>query len=263
MPTPKINGTLQPVRTKLAVRYDAQKGYTTTEDWDGAGSKSLDGIANESRGAGMDYTLDVSPVKSRLVRTTTGQLAGGGIPEATTSTWQLFTNELQKDIREHPAAVALGPVVIRKIEAAIKMIEVTAAQGVDEDWILTGLAQTYADFTAVDGPFPPDTDAKGLLDLMMHGVTSFNVTGYSVRATISLPFLFTGALPAIAPDSLMAGLIAAIPVQIPSSTFFRWGWRPMGSSRTFSGNRTEINREWQLSSWSRLLYPSDITDLPV
>jgi len=60
----------------------------------------------------------------------------------------------------------------------------------------------------------------------------------------------------------MADLINAIPVQIPSSLISA-GVAQDGHSRTFSGsNRTEIAIEWQLASWSRLLY-SDITDLPV
>ncbi len=260
MPRPRINGTLLPVRTKLSRRYDPIKGVVVTQEFESAGD-NLGGLATQAQIAGMEYSLDSNLRKSRLVMTTTG--AAAGFPEQSTSTWQLFTNDYSKDIRESPAAIALGPVVMSQIEAAIQMITKSRTEGVDEDPLLDGLAQTYADFTAVDGLFPPDTDQKILLDLMLHGVTSYEITFYSARATITLPFLFAGDVPGVSPDSLMADLIADIPVGGPNDgTLFDWGWRRIGTGRTFSGNnRTEISLEWRLGSWPPILFP-DITALP-
>lgn len=255
-----IVGTRAPVRTKLSRRFDPIKGLVITQEYESAGD-NLYGLALEAQNSGMDYTHDANQSRSRLVLSATG--AAAGFPEQTTITWQLFTNEEQKDIRESPLAIALGPVVVKQIRLAIQMMEVTAEQGEDIDPLLDGIEQTYADFTADDGPFPPDSNAKALLDLMLHGATSFAIFGYSARQTVSLPYLYAGAVPSLAPDSLVAGLIAAIPVGGANDGFlYEWGWRRRGSSRTFSGNnRTEISIEWALSSWSKKLY-SDITDLP-
>ncbi len=260
MAIPRINGSLQPIRTRLSTRYDPIKGFIVTQEFESAGD-NLGGLATSAQNAGMEYTHDANVRKSRLVMSTTG--AAAGFPEKATSTWQLYTNDYQKDLRESPIAISLGPVVIAQIEAAVQMIRLTAEQGADADPLLDGLAQTYADFTAVDGPFPPDTDAKKILDLMLHGVTSYEITFFSARATINLPYLFSGEIPGVSPDSLMADLIGDIPVNGPNDgTLFRWGWRRLGSSRTFAGNnRTEISIEWRLGSWPPVLY-SDITDLP-
>ncbi len=263
MATPKINGTLLPVRTKLSTRYDAAKGFTTTQEFESAGD-NLSGLALTASRNGYDFSLDANARKSRLVMTTTGAAAGFG-GDTATSTWQLFTNDYQKDIRESPAAIALGPVVIAKIDAAVQMIQLVRNEGVDEDPLLDGLAQTYADFTnPTTGLFKPFTDERLLLDLILHGVTSFETTFYSARASINLPFLFAGEVPGVSPDSLMADLIKDIPIDGPNDgTLFRWGWRRIGTGRTFSGNnRTEISLEWRLGSWPPILY-SDITALPV
>jgi len=261
MARPRINGSLLPVRTKLTQRYDPTKGYVTTQEFESAGD-NLGGLALQAKNAGMDFTLESNQRKSRLVMSTTG--AAAGLPDQATSTWQLFTNDYQKDIRESPAAIALGPVVISQIDAAVQMITKSRTEGVDEDPLLDGLAQTYADFTTGDDClFPDGTDQRILLDLILHGVTSYEITFYSARATISLPYLYAGAVPGVSPDSLMADLIEDIPINGPNDgTLFTWGWRRIGTGRTFSGNnRTEISLEWRLGSWPPLLF-SDITDLP-
>src|SRR5947207_16022490 len=150
MPKPEINGTVQPVRSEISTHYDPTKGYTTTQEYESAGD-NLNGLAVQARTAGMGFSLDANARKSRLVMTTTG--AAPGFPEKATSTWQLYTNDYQKDIRESPAAIGLGPVLMSKIDAAIQMIKLTAEQGADADPLLDGLAQTYTDFT---------TDGTGL-----------------------------------------------------------------------------------------------------
>src|SRR5438309_1860420 len=146
MPSPKINGTIQPVRTKLSTRFDPAKGYIVTQEYESAGD-NLRGLAFQAGNAGMDYTLDSNARKSRLVMSTTG--AAPGFPEKATSTWQLYTNDYQKDIRESPIAISLGPVVMSKIDAAVRMIKLTAEEGVDQDPLLDLLEQTYDDFTAI------------------------------------------------------------------------------------------------------------------
>jgi hypothetical protein len=263
MPQPRINGTLQPVRTKLSTRYDPTKGYTVTQEYESAGD-NLAGLAQQSIAAGMQVDWTANACKSRLIATTTGAATGAGIPEKTTSTWQLFTNDYQEDIRKSPAAIALGPVMVAQIDAAIKMITKSRTEGVDEDPLLDGLAQTYADFTAEDGLFPPDSNEKVLLDLMIHGTTSFEITFYSARAAISVPFLYAGAVPGVSPDSLMADLMGDIAVNgANDGRLAKWGWRRIGTGRTFIGNnRTEISIEWRLGSWPPILYPGQITALP-
>lgn len=246
MATPKIIGSKGKVFQKSTVKYDAAKGFTVTEEWASAGD-NLAGVASESRAAGMDYTHEIGLIKSRLVRTTTGAVPG--IPEQATYVWQLYTNEIQKDILGCAAAVALGP-------------DETAQMIIDLAEIKNGGRDAYEAILS-DAFYVANPDAAKLIDLMLHGITSFNISTYSARATISLPYLYTGALPGVATDSLMATLINAIPVGGPNDgTLFNWGWRRMGTSRTFSGdNRTEVNIEWQLNSWA-FIY-TDVTALPV
>src|SRR5262245_59364028 len=167
--TPRINGTLQPVRTKLSRRFDPTRGRVVVQEFESAGD-NLNGLANSAEIAGMEYTLESNQIKSRLVMTTTG--AAAGVTEQATSTWQLLTNDYQLDIRQSPIAVSLGPVVVQQIDAAVQMIKLTAEEGVDADPLLDGLAQTYEDFTAAEGLFPAGTDARKLFDLILHGVTT-------------------------------------------------------------------------------------------
>ncbi len=256
-----IIGNRAPIRKKLSCRFDPVKGITVTQEFESAGDQ-LGGLALAAQTAGMDYTLDINPCRSRLVMTTTG--AAAGFKEKATSTWQLFTNDYQRDIRESNAALAIGPAVMKKIESAIEMMREAAAEGIDANPLLDGIEQTYAEFTADDGPFPPGSDVKLMLDLMLHGTSSIEVTYYSARVSISLPFLYSGEIPGVAPDSLMADLINNIAVGGPNDgNLYKWGWRRLGSSRTFQGNnRTEISIEWRLGSWPPLLYPV-ITALPV
>src|SRR5437667_3772506 len=248
---PIINGSLQPFRTSLRSTFDPTKGYVVTEEWETAGD-NLTGTAQSYRAIGASYDWNISPVRSKLVATT---INNAGFGDGANAVWQLYTNEQQKDIRESAKALALGPHAIAGIEADIKQLKEfqTGEDMLEAYTILTGPDTVYSEFP----------DQKDLLDLMLHGVTSYNITGYAARATISLPFAYTGELPSVSPDSLMARLIADIPVGGPNDGMkFKWGWRRNGTSRTFSGlSRTEIHPEWWLSSWSKFLY-EDITDLP-
>ncbi len=248
MATPRITGTLQPVRTRLSTRFDPLKGFIVTQEYESAGD-NLNGLALDFRNIGVEYQLESNDKRSRLVATSTGPAAGFGVQS--TSTWQLYTNENQKDIREHPSAIALGPGVLWQIEANVNDLKNAGDRA----------GALFAYYMAL--PFYDGTDAGRLISLMAHGVTSYNVSGYAARATINLPFAYAGAIPGVSPDSLMAAIISDIPVGGPNdATAFKWGWRRMGTSRTFSGdNRTEITLEWWLASWSLFLY-SDVTDLP-
>ena len=250
MPKPKINGTVQPVRTKISTQYDPTKGYTTTQEYESAGD-NLNGLAVQARTAGMGFSLDANARKSRLVMTTTG--AAPGFPEAATSTWQLYTAEIQRDLREHPNLVVIGPWAASLLDRDLAYLK---------RW--TG-SMLFAFNTIKTGPeYVANPNLAFFLSLMLHGTTSFEVNGYSARATITLPYLFDGAVPGVSPDSLMANLINDIPVGGPDDgILFRWGWRRRGTSRTFSGNnRTEIALEWTLASWPIVMYGAEITDLP-
>ncbi len=248
MAIPRINGTLQPVRTKLSRRYDPVKGGVITQEWESAGD-NLGGLALQAQNAGMEYSLDSNLRRSRLVMTTTG--AAAGFPEKATSTWQLYTTEIQQDIVNSPAAVAMGAGVVSQIQK-------------DVADILDGGVGLYK--AAIDGlPFyTQNENRQKLAKLMLHGIQSYSIDGYAARASISLPFLFSGNVPGVSPDSLMAQIIGDIPVGGPNDgILFVWGWRRTGTSRTFSGNnRTEISLEWALTSWPKLLYPTGITGLP-
>jgi len=244
MPTPKINGSVQPIRTKLSTRFDPAKGYIVTEEYESAGD-NLRGLALVAANAGRDYTLDSNARKSRLVMSTTG---ASGFPEGT-AVWQLYTNEYSKDILETDAALALGTGQLAQLQLDIEDIK---NGGIDAyDAILS------------DTFYNTHPDAVRLVRYSLHGVTSINLIGYSATATISLPFLFAGAIPGVSPDSLMAQLIADIPVGgLDDGDLWKWGWRKLGTSRTFSGNnRTEIKIDWRLGSWAKLFF-SDITALP-
>ena len=252
MARPKINGTLQPIRTKFSTRSEPTRGLTTTQEFESAGD-NLGGLALQCIAAGMQVDWTANATKSRLVATTTGAASGVGIPETTTSTWQLYTAEIQQDIREHPNLVSIGPWAASLLDRDLANLK---------RW--TGsMSVAFAQITAGE-EYVAYPNLAAFLSLMLHGTTSFEVNGYSARASISLPFLFAGAIPGVSPDSLMADLIGDIPIGgANDGTLFRWGWRRRGTSRTFSGNnRTEIAIEWTLSSWSIVMYGDEITDLP-
>src|SRR6266550_4277605 len=195
MPRPKINGSIQPVRTKLTTRYDPAKGYVVTQEYESAGD-NLGGLALTAANAGMDYTLDSNARKSRLVMSTTG--AAPGLPAQATSTWQLFTNEYSKDILESDAALALGPGALADLRKDIEEIKEFGREAYE-----TIISDSF---------YVANPNAVKLIRYSLHGVTSIALIGYSANATISLPFLYAGEVPGVSPDSLMAALIAAIPV---------------------------------------------------
>ena len=227
------------VRTKVTVRGGLTRGGTITQEFESAGN-NLGGVLNDAKKIGADYELTPSNARSRLIMTSTGDVDGYG--DQTTTIWQIYTNEIQKDIRLCPRAHALGVANLSRVGADFRRIQ-KGGPGV--------YAKTVADTFYIGTP-----DARLLLDLMVQGVTSFYENNYVARRTVNIPYLFSGSIQAGFPDSAISNFIDSIPITGPNDgTNFLWGWRQMGASRTFAANnRTEITGEWWLGSYSLLLY---------
>ena len=242
-PGPQFQGVIKGyrgnVRTKFTSRISPMRGATITEEWASAG-KEVDSLLSESLSEGMEVELVPSNKTSRLVRTTTKGLEGYG--DQTTTIWQVFTNEIQREILEHPNAIALGL-------GNLNQIQLDAAD------IKAGGLEAYGQIVS-DQYYTDNPDGLKLLELLLLGVTSFNFSQYVARRTVNVPFLYEGSVPAPAPDSVVASLLNSIPVDGPNDgEKFKWGWKRMSTSRTFTAsNRTEISDEWWLASWSVFIY---------
>src|SRR5205807_9626248 len=104
MPSPRITGSLEPIRQPVEVDFDPSRGLQVIQRYESAGD-NLVGTANLFHAARIAYNLTRSGGKSVLIATTSG--AAAGYPEVTVDTWQIVANEIQKDIYEHPLALYL------------------------------------------------------------------------------------------------------------------------------------------------------------
>src|SRR5436309_3257378 len=102
MATPKVNGTIQPIRTSRRNSFDPQKGMTVTQEFHSAGD-NLNGMAQQCVTSRIQYDLSPNECRSKLITTASG--AQAGFPDLAIDTWQVMANEVQKDIKEHPTVV--------------------------------------------------------------------------------------------------------------------------------------------------------------
>jgi hypothetical protein len=242
MATPRINGTLAPVRTQLRTQFDPTRGFTVTQEFESAGD-NLAGLAKTAQDQQIEYSHTPNMCKSRLLLTASG--AAAGYPDTVTNTWQLLANQISRDIKDHPAVLAFPQSGNGSLSQTIKFVE---------------------DFKA--GTPPPDAnppdDLGGfwslqqfyLYRLLIHGVTSYVVDQHVVRHTVNVPIAYAGVIGSAPIPGLMVNLLNDINVNGPDDGVqFKWGWRRTGFQYSVSANnRVEVVAEWALASWPLLIY---------
>jgi len=254
---PRINGTLQPVRTSLRSNYDPTKGITVTQEFESAGD-GLGGLANEFFRNRIQYEHHINPRKSKLLATASG--AEAGFPELTLDRWELLANENQKDIKEHPAVIAIAngdPSLADVLQAVSDYNENIG--GTDPHW------------------FTDDDTASLLFRLLIHGVTSYALGQYVLRHTTNVSNAYDANVADLGVESVYS--TSALISEISDSGFWlfpcpgrliakierievqdrnadlNWGWRKLPSTETTAANnRIDITTEYWLAGWSKLVY---------
>lgn len=251
MPTPRINGTLEPVKQPTEYVFDPTRGYQRIDRWESAGN-NLWGIAAQMAALGIGYQFTPSAAKSVLIAQASG--AEAGQPEATTDTWQIVGNEIQKDLFEHPRAAALDGPTIEKIRTNL---------------------ENHKSPTTITPPFTGD--AALVYDLEFRGTTHYAVGQYVLRHTtnvsnsyavnvsdVNVERIYTTAqliTECANPNSWAYPIPGRLQYKLQNITAptvrsgYLWGWRKLPSTETTAaGNRIEIVTEYWLEQWSTLIY---------
>lgn len=254
----RINGTLRPVRSSVDISYDPTRGRITAEEWTSAGA-NLFGMAAECERNRIAYTLKSNPVKSTISITSTAAL--GGITSLVVDTWQLVSNELQNDIKQHEEFRALTTIEKAAIFNALSDIQAGDA------------TVTVEAFTAAFGAIP-----GAFLGHLVSGTTHYAVNQYVLRHTTNVSNVYEGldtddgSGQIYTNDQLFleiqsAGWTFPCPSRITrkitgittgqvAHTGYQWGWLKKGCTETTSANnRVDISSEYWLAEWSMLLYP--------
>jgi hypothetical protein len=262
MPTPIINGTVLPVRSSLDISYDPTRGRVVTENWE-SGGDNLRAIALECEENRIAYQLKASPLHSHIVLTATDERAGvGGV---TVDSWQLLANELQNDVKMHPAILAAEAAEPGMIGHVVADVE-TVNQGEAVDL-------TY---------YESRTAASGLFELLKRGATHYAVSQYVLRHTANVSNLFLGMTAddgfehIYTTSQLLTNVASGWTFNCPprlrtkiqsvtdaiidlngSHSGYLWGWLKKGSTEvTAANNRIDISSEFWFSEWSTFLYPT-------
>lgn len=246
MAAPKITGTLGPILKPTRIRFDPVRGLSMDLDWESAGS-GIVGLASAFMNSGTAFSAEVSPRRSHI----SAELTAGtnGFPDRVQDHWQLQANEIQEDIKLHPAFVALGDTEGDKILAQV-------------------------DSKIADRTYTPDFTGISSLGqqfyfILVHGQTHWAFGQYVFRWTTYVSFnstafrneggretiLTTSQLLSEAnPPAGISDAITSIPVpSVPAN--FLWGWRRVPSTRTTqAGNRIEIATEYWLASYPTCVY---------
>lgn len=247
MGRPRIVGSLAPIQKPPSIQFDPTRGLIINNEYESAGN-GLVGLANTFYAGKVAFTLKPSTHKSHLSATITSGQAG--FPELVQDHWQLLANEVQKDLREHPAVLAL--------EASSPGILALILKAVDD--FNNGKTTT---------PSFPDGEANTVFDLMKKGQTHFAVGQYVLRWTTNVSFnstVYRGegnremlySTSQVISESLPPTAITSAMTSISAPTFvsgYFWSWRRLPSTRTtVAQNRVEVSTEYWLDQWSTYIY---------
>ncbi len=256
MPTPIIKGTLKPILIGKRQSYDPSRGLQITQDYESAGD-NLNGLATQCVADGAPFDHSPNTRRSRISFTSS---SGGGVADQTSDTWQVQANEIQKDLKEHAAVLAMPTSGAGSLAETLQFVENFNAGSPPAAGYFTG------------------TDTQSLLfQLLIHGVTSYPLGQYVLRhttnvssaygenvadqnvefvySTASLVSEITNASYWTKPcPGRLVAKIQAIEVQASGVGIF-WGWRKLPSTETTAANnRIDISTEYWLAGWSTLIY---------
>jgi hypothetical protein len=175
----------------------------------------------------------------------------GAAGDAVTPVYELNSNEQQKDLREHPKALALGPEVIRDVDALIE-------QALQENIEVS----------------PENQNAVPLYNLLLQGKGSraFDASQYvfrytrvtSSRSTISVGYSNTLKIYSTAqmitetgpPKGVLASIADAYSTSAPAAVSgYQYGWlKKKPNVQSIAGNKVQITGEYWLDQWSTWVY---------
>ena len=260
---PIVNGTFAPIRKPLKVTYDPSRGQQVIAEWESAGD-NLTGIAASYQASRIQYDLTRSGAKSTLIAVASGGQAG--VPDVSIDTWQVMANEIQKDLREHPAFQAMEASYPGTIGYVVRDVAL--------------YNQGQAPGSPAPDPTVYDTYSQ-MFQLLIRGVTHYALGQYVLRHTTNVSNVYqanvsdlnvwrvyTTAQLLIETGSTkgwvypLPGRLSAKLQAIPApaaQTGYVWGWlkKPSTESTTAS-NRIEISTEYWLEQWASILYPSAV-----
>jgi len=259
MPKPRINGSIQPIRTALRQQYDPQRGMVTSQEFESAGD-GLNGLANQCLRDGIQFEHTSNGRRSKLRFESSGNTGGGD--DVNTDTWQLLCNEASKSILEHPRVLALNqedendPNSVKSVKAQVEL---------------------HNAHVALKEPLPTG-DALLLYNMLVRGVSSYQVGGYVLKHTTNVAGSYASniadvnvekvySIPALVREITDQTLwakpcpprlvykIENLDVQIHTNDDVLWGWRKLPSQETMSANnRIDISTEYWLAAWTRLVF---------
>lgn len=207
--------------------------------------------------SGFEARVDATGPVHRLTVVTPDIPSGDGSLGVQETQFELLGNALQKDVREHPKALALGSAVVRTIDCVLN-------QSVDPN---TNDVPTQAEI--------PSGDATELYNILSQrsGSAAYQVSQFvlrytriaSFRATVDVGY--SGVEKIHTTDQMIAqtgppsGILAAIadaveaarPTTVPSGYFFGW-LKQTPTVTTMAGNKTQITGEYWLEVWSTWMY---------
>ncbi len=247
--TPTINGFLGLINQASHVSYDPVRGLVVHLNYDSAGTAGAAGFMSECLAAGVAFEATLSDKKSTVTATLTQGSAG--FPDVAQDHWQLMANEIQEDIKLHPAFVGLGDteidLILAQVDAKIQDRSATAdftgisSLGQQFYWLLTH-GQTHFAFG----------------QWVFHWTTyiSFNSTYYHIDSGAELIYSTSQVISITnPPDGIASQMTSISGPSVPSG--FVFGWRHLPSTRTTqAGNRIEVATEWVLGLYPTAIYAS-------
>jgi hypothetical protein len=190
---------------------------------------------------------EFGPVHTLTV--STGDDPSNATSQIVTNNYELLPNSQQKDVYEHPKALALGQTALNAIRVELKKDNPNVAN--------------------ISG-----ADAKKLFTLLLegNGSRSFQVSGYAFKATqivsrrSSVAILFANkerlytTAQVVAESSPPSGFLwglasvaADAPPTVPDGYLYSW-LKQVPSITSAAGNKYSIQNEWWLEVWSTWLY---------
>lgn len=260
---PTINGTRNAIIRSTNISFDPVRGLILERDFESAGD-NLAGVAAQLRLQRVAHTWNRNKHHSSLRATYSG--GQDGLPDESQVNWQLFANELQKDIFLSTFAdrgVAIYEHLLTDVRRAKSFKDDDGPNSPDAAAIRTHIASTPAIAPAL-------TYYDKLLHSLDHGQTSFGTIQWVLKFSGTISNFYNGAVPGqsgagtVYFPSTILGFALPNPIrnmietiEAPDSVSgFTWGWRQLGSTATTTAhNRVEISTEWWLDLWNNNYYP--------
>ena len=217
-----------------------------------------------------DFSADLQALgPTYRLTVTTPDIPSGGTAGVQQTFFELNGNALQKDIREHPKALVLGPSRIEAISRAV------------DRWTnAVGYTYSIADVTGAteeDEAITGDeaADALSLYNLLRqrNGNAAFQISQYVFRYTriasnrASLDVGYSNVEKILTTEQMVAetgppvGILSAIADAVTAATpttvasGYQFGWLKQTPTVTnIAGNKIQISGEYWLESWSTWLY---------